>query len=218
MKLRPFFILLLFVVSAGILVWVYHTTAHTQAEPSKSQWAETISDLSACCRRKHVKSAQYDHFSGIANEERYREATLLFRAMAQSERLQEHNCANAIVRLGGIYLPPSKVVVFRGTTDDNLKRSISYERQSNTDQNGDEIDRAMARNNRYAARVMIWAAAGDLRHLELMEDFHKRLAQKSKETHTYLVCPACGYLFDDAYLNPYCPLCLVASREFIHFK
>ena len=49
--------------------------------------------------------------------------------MAHAERLQEYNCANAIVRLGGRYAPPEHVTVFRGTTDDNLRRSIDFARR-----------------------------------------------------------------------------------------
>lgn len=52
--------------------------------------------------------------------------------MAFSARLHEYNCANAIVRLGGRYTPLEKVTVFRGTTDQNLQRSIDFERRTPT--------------------------------------------------------------------------------------
>lgn len=68
-----------------------------------------------------------------------------------SARLQEYNCANAIVRLGGRYTPPEKVTVFRGTTDQNLQRSIDYERRPPDALHAGEIDRALAAGNRYAA-------------------------------------------------------------------
>ena len=114
MKLRLGLILLLFVASAGILVWLYYAATREPRSPKGSPWAETLADLDACCRRKHVKSVQYDHFADIAADEKRHTAERLFRAMAFSERLQENNCATAILRLGGHYTPPGKIVIFGG--------------------------------------------------------------------------------------------------------
>lgn len=104
MKLRLGLILLLFAASAGILVWMYYAATREPRSPKGSPWAETLADLDACCRRKHVKSVQYDHFAGIAADEKRHTAERLFRAMAFSERLQENNCATAILHLGGHYI------------------------------------------------------------------------------------------------------------------
>jgi len=89
MKLRLGLILLLFAASAGILAWMYYAATREPRSPKGSPWAETLADLDACCRRKHVKSVQYDHFAGIAADEERHTAERLFRAMAFSERLQE---------------------------------------------------------------------------------------------------------------------------------
>lgn len=93
-----------------------------------------------------------------------------------AERLQEYNCANAIVRLGGRYAPPERVTVFHGTTDDNLRRSIDFARRPPEGLHADDIERALQSGNRYAARVLIWARSGDMRHLALMETCRRRLA------------------------------------------
>ena len=111
MKVRPLLILLLFVVSTGILVWIYFAALRGQRAPHRRQWTETLADLDACCRQKHIKSKQYDHFAETARAEQRPGAEHLFRAMAFSARLHEYNCANAIVRLGGRYTPPEKVTV-----------------------------------------------------------------------------------------------------------
>lgn len=214
MKLRPLLILLLFVASAGVLVWLYFTATRERKKPEASPWVETIGDLDACCRRKHVKSVQYHHFADIAAKEERRTAMRLFRAMSLSAKLQENNCAAVIVRLGGSYKAPSKVMVFSGTTDSNLARSVDYERRTIAQRHGEEIDRAMERGNRFAARTLIWAAAGDLRHVVLMEQCCR---DKDREA-IFLVCPDCGNLYDEAYCAPYCPLCLSSSRKFVRFE
>ena len=66
MKVRPLLILLLFVVSTGILVWIYFAALRGQRAPHRRQWTETLADLDACCRHKHIKSRQYDHFAETA--------------------------------------------------------------------------------------------------------------------------------------------------------
>ena len=167
MKLRLGLILLLFAASAGILAWMYYAATREPRSPKGSPWAETLADLDACCRRKHVKSVQYDHFAGIAADEERHTAERLFRAMAFSERLQENNCATAILHLGGHYTPPGKIIIFGGTTDGNLERSVAYERQAHAGRSGADIRRAMERGNRYAARILTWASAGDMRNIAL---------------------------------------------------
>ena len=114
MKGRPLLVLLLFAASAVILAGMYYAATREGTTTRQDKWAGVLSDLDACSRRKHVKSAQYDHFAGIARQEREHDAERLFRAMAHAERLQEYNCANAIVRLGGRYAPPERVTVFHG--------------------------------------------------------------------------------------------------------
>lgn len=217
MKLRPLFVLLLFVASAGVLVWIYHTATHHKRRQQTDRRTESITDLDACCRRKHVKAVQYDHFARIAQEEQHADASRLFRAMALSERVQEGNCADAIVRLNGSYEPPAKVVVFRGTTDGNLERSIVYERQSLSTLGGADVRRALDRGNRYAARMLAWAAAGDMRHVVLMELCRQTLPNHAQHNRGYLVCPVCGNLYVIDYSDSYCPICMTEDVRFIRF-
>ena len=216
MKIRPFIVLLLFVASTSILVWIYYSATKPREQPAEETWVETIADLDACCRRKHVKSLQYDRFADIADLESRRQAARLFRAMALSERLQEYNCAEAIHRLGGRYLPPRKVLLFRSTTDGNLSRSIDYELRTAEECTCNEIDRAIGRGNRYAARLLSWSSSVDMRHAVFM---HACLGPQEQEAAwNYLVCPRCGNLFVSAYCEPYCPFCLTSGERFIRFE
>lgn len=216
MKLRPVLILLLFVVSAGILAWLYYAASREPRRPKRPSWNETIADLDSCCRRKHIKSAQYEHFAGIASDENRREAERLFRAMAFSDRLQEYNCASAILRLGGRYTPPSKVIFFDGTTDSNLERSIDHERQTFRQRHGEDIRRAMACGNRYAARMLTWASAGDLRNIILMEQCLRNAAH-GPDDGGFWVCPVCGNLYTSEFQDYYCPFCLTDGDRFVRF-
>ena len=217
MKLRLGLILLLFVASAGILVWLYYAGTREPRSPKGSRWAETLAVLDACRRRKRAKSVQYDHFADIAAAGKRHPAERLFRAMAFSERLQENNCATAILRLGGHYTPPGKIVIFGGTTDGNIERSIAYERQAYAGRGGADIRRAMERGNRYAARMLTWAAAGDMRNIVLMGHYRQE-DRNAPDTGRFAVCPNCGSLYTSEYVDCYCPACLTGSDRFVKFE
>jgi len=94
MKRRPILIFLLFAAAAGTLVWVYLARADTPRPVREPVWTETLGDLEACCRRKHIKATQYDHFAGIADREQRHDIARVFRAMAASERVQETAISN----------------------------------------------------------------------------------------------------------------------------
>ncbi len=136
--------------------------------------------------------------------------------MALSERLQEHNCADAIQQLGGEYLPPEKIVVFRGDTDGNLERSIAYELRTTEECKCGEIDRAIACDNRFAARLLTWSSSVDMRNAAFMHLC--RIPEETAANWEYLVCPRCGNLFISVYCEPYCPFCLTSGRQFVRFE
>lgn len=217
MSKRPVIILLLFVAAICVLAGFYFSAANrARPRPREKTDMEILGDLDACCRRKHVKAAQYDHFARVAAaEHRIREASL-FRAMAFAERLQECNCATVIVRLGGSYRPPTRVRVFREQTRRNLERSIDYNRRILKEGRGMEIDRARARGNRLAAEVLIRASAADVRHIVLMERCLDRCGHAASRG--YLVCPTCGNLASRGSSDFYCPCCLTDGRRFIHIE
>lgn len=218
MKMRSLFVLLLFVVSAGITVWIYYAATREPKLPKGSPAAVTLSDLDACSHRKHIKSVQYDHFAKIADQEHRPDIAHLFRAMAISERVQEGNCANAIVRLGGHYTPPQKVVVFHAPTLENLNRSILFERESISELHGADIDRALANGNRYAARTLIWAMAADSRHMGLMARSRWSEANPSIRARSYVVCPTCGNTYATDQADRYCPHCMTRDTRFIRVE
>ncbi len=218
MKVRPLFILLLFVLSTGVLTWIYYaaTRKHEHRPAPKPRQTETLADLDACGRRKHAKSMQYEYFADIAHRERQEHTARLFRAMALSERVHEGICAEAIVRLGGHYEPPVKVIVFRGTTDGNLERSLRYEQQSLDTRSGKEIHRAMSAGNRYAAQILARADAGDRQHIILLEQsLNRRHPQDT--IRTYTVCPVCGNLALTEHEPDFCPYCLTERGRFVQF-
>ena len=58
MKVRPLLILLLFVVSTGILVWIYFAALRGQRAPHRRQWTETLADLDAHALLGRMETAE----------------------------------------------------------------------------------------------------------------------------------------------------------------
>lgn len=216
MKLRLLFIFCV-LVAAAVLGWAFTRSSHDSAAPKRSAWAETIDDLEQCCRIKNAKATRYDAYAATARRERLTNAMCLFQALAASERIQEANCAEAMQLLGGTYAPLLKVAPdTTGTTAQHVTAAIAAERRLHDRQEGEMIRRAMERHNRYAARILIWVAGSDLKHLVLLEHYRSN-ADRFQAGQGYAVCPNCGNTFDTAYCDPYCPFCLTADREFTRY-
>lgn len=213
MKVRPILVLLLFAGSVGVLGWMYYAVTRPALQATTLRDEEVLRDLDDCCRRKHVKSAQYDHFATIAAAEKEPSAASLFRAMAHSERVQEAQCALIITKLGGSYRPPARILLFRGTTAGNIARSIDYERRSEDTLYRARIARNLHAGNRLAARMLIWASAADLRHRLLLEGCRRT----EHATTGYAVCPGCGNIYRQEACDSYCPHCLTQQQRFVRF-
>ncbi len=175
---------------------------------------EVLADLDRCCRRKHIKSVQYEQFAQIADEEHHHTTADLFRAMAHSERVQEQYCAVTIGKLGGQYTPPRRIVLFRGTTSGNIDRSIVLETAAADASEQAQIATHLKMGNRLAARALIWAASNDLRHRLLLEACRDH---RLTTTHFFAVCPRCGNTYPADALDSFCPHCLTAGSRFVRF-
>lgn len=196
-----------------MLGWMYYAVTRPVLERVNHQDMEVLADLDDCCRRKHVKSAQYDHFAAIAEEEAHLSAARLFRAMAHSERVQEAQCALIITKLGGRYQPPGRMLLFRGTTAGNIQRSIHYEARSADSTHRARIARNLHAGNRLAARMLIWASAADLRHRWFLEHLNGLSNEGG-----FFVCPECGNLYTTSHCDRFCPHCLTDARRFIFVR
>ena len=80
-----------------------------------------------------------------------------------------------------------------------------------------DIRRAMERGNRYAARILTWASAGDMRNIALLERCRQE-GRNAPDTGRFAVCPNCGNLYPSEYADWYCPACLTEGKRFVLFE
>lgn len=216
MKLRVG-IIITFILCVGLLFCLWRIIWNSPEKPTEPVWNSTVSDLRECSRIKHIESAEYDDFATVADSEQHHQAARLFRALAQSGRIHEDNCANAIHKFGGSYTPPTKVIMFRGSTPNNLLRSVEMERRMLQKYSTKYIDRALRNGNRYAARILIWIAGSDLKHIDLLERYTADSVALFNSNESYTVCPTCGNVYRLSLCNSYCPFCHTSEKDFIKF-
>ncbi len=210
MKLRvPF--LLLSVAVGGVLLWILGSVRR-DTPPHAPYWSRQIEALGRLGSYKHAAAAEYAHYAEAAEAEHATGAAKLFHALAHSEQIHETNCAEAVRRLGGRYAPPVRIVVFRRTTGDNRARALEKERGNYDRYRTGAIDSALSAGNRYAARIMIRIAAGDMRQAELLERFIARPDEGG-----YTVCPDCGNVCTARHCDHYCPLCQAHEERYFRY-
>lgn len=211
MKMRVPVILLL-LLAGGLLIWFTNSLDRKNAPETPKRWADQAADLNELGGYKHSMAARYIRFADAASSENDAGAECLFRALAHSEQIHEINCADAVRRLGGHYHPPAQVIVFRGKTGTNLTQSLREE-QNHYPFYREAIREALESGNRYAGRILIRIAGGDMRQIELLECFIRH-----PDDDGYAVCPLCGNIFPAEHCDCYCPFCLTPDSDFVHFE
>ena len=157
---------------------------------------------------------QYGRAARQAADEGWIGAERLFRALSYSEQVHELRFVEAILQLGGEYRPPRSLYVRVKSTEENLREAMRPTRLRHSLERVEGIDRVIQEGNRYAARLLIRYAAADNRRLRILSSY--RLVQEPEPQH-YLVCPRCGYLCEELFLDPFCPQCYLNSAYFKRF-
>ena len=212
MKTRP---LLLLVLLAGVIIllgWLYTAVMRPAMAVPTEQRAQMVEDLSVCCRLKHGRAAQLDHYARIADEEQATQTAQLFRAIAHAERVQERHCAELIRRAGGSYRPPHRLIILRNTTQGNLAAAVKSMAVDSATLK--RIAYHLREGNRLAARALVWAVGGEVGHRKRLEE---ALYHQSRPVRGYRVCPTCGLVSEAEYPHPYCPQCLTEGRMMVSF-
>ncbi len=201
---------MLVALTAAVAVWLYFTATRPRHEPAPSAWQAATEELNRCGAELHTCAMRYDHYATVATVEKRPSAARLFHALSRAETIHADNCTTALTRLGGTLATPTRITIVRGATDENIARSIADELQMARTASGDGIRRVIDAGNRYAARILAWAAATPHRHAALI-----RRLDTAADTCRYALCPTCGNLCTSHECPPYCPQCLTSAQEFI---
>ncbi len=197
MKLRAVFVAVR--RRRGVLLWI-SGSVRRDTPPHAPYWSRQIEALGRPAATNTPRPPNMRTMPKPPRRNTPPGAAKLFHALAHSEQIHETNCAEGRAAPRGRYAPPVRIVVFRRTTGDNLARALEKERGNYDRYRTGAIDSALSAGNRYAARIMIRIAAGDMRQAELLERFIARPDEGG-----YTVCPDCGNVCTARHCDHYCP-------------
>ncbi len=195
----------------GLLLFVGMVAAGCQREPAGAlRWRESINQLNEGAQTAYCRTHLYDAAAARAANEQLAGAERLFAALAYTEQIHERRLIAAIEQLGGGYTPPYRPHLFVYSTHTNLYAIL----HTPTPYGAQEVERVLSEGNRFAARLMVRHIASCNRCRRAVEHY---LCRGEHLAPHYAVCPACGYLTDDRYHEPYCPQCGTAATRFRKF-
>ncbi len=213
----------LMVFMVGLLA-VLALTGVNVVRQDEPQWAETLEHLQQNAVDKSRQSATYLSYARCAAQEHRSDAEHLFRAMSAAECIHAKNMQRALERLGGRFCRSDNgtdLEMVHGadsvfSTRENLLRSLRREDTLSLKVYPAAIDRAVAEDARYAARVLLWIAGTDMKHARMIQ-FCLDSPDVSCDSVCYWVCPTCGNTFTLRIRERYCPFCMTHSVRFLSF-
>lgn len=152
--------------------------------------SKTIKNLEAAFAGESQANRKYLSFAAKAEAEGHPSVAKLFRAAAEAETIHA--------------LHHFKVLGYNQSTTENLKAAISGETHEFSEMYPDFIKEASEENNQEALRTFMQANEAEKVHAKLYQKALDHLS--SQETHTYSVCPVCGYIAEDN-VPEVCPIC-----------
>ena len=160
-----------------------------------------------------VNAKQRDlEYAKQADREGYPAVARLFRACARAEEAHGEQHVHAIAWTGG----EARAVlerVWTGTTEQNLRGSLSFEIYEATQVYPSVVERARADHQAMAVRSANYALSAEREHAGLMAAALATLEQRPAPTPIF-VCPSCGKTVTAVDFAK-CPNCFTAAKRFV---
>jgi rubrerythrin len=155
---------------------------------------------------------RYLEYAKQADREGYPAVGRLFRACARAEEAHADQHVHAIAWTGG----EARALlerVWMGTTEENLRASLSTEIYEATMVYPSVIERARVDHQAMAVRSANFALSAEREHAGLMAAALSSLANRPAAA-TYFVCPICGKTVTAVDFAK-CPNCFTSAKRFV---
>ncbi|MBP3482534.1 MAG: hypothetical protein J6K28_03980 [Alistipes sp.] len=218
--MKPQKIFIAGVLTAAIVLCAVTACLHpTGGRGGRDRRTVAVADLNTYAALARARYVRYLTCADRASSENDKLASGLFRALAQSARIHETSCTQALRLFGEqpTATVPKRVDV--AATCVNLRKCIADERRCLDTVRGAAVTRSIASGNNYAARIFIWVDGCNRRHVELLErclydEGNDSLCRCGRE---YSVCPTCGNVYESDNRDVYCPFCRTHHTQFMRF-
>jgi len=153
----------------------------------------TLDHLQAAYRAENIAQERYLAFAAKADEEGYKQAASLFRAVARAEQILYTYHFDAIKELGGVPAEVESQPPTVGSTKENLEKSSNKAEAEEFDSDYTTyVKAARAEGNRTAAKVLEYARIVEAQNVRLFAVAAKSLDQMRGGPKGYYICGVSG--------------------------
>jgi len=153
----------------------------------------TLDRLQAAYRAENIAQERYLAFAAKADEEGYKQAASLFRAVARAEQILYTYHFDAIKELGGVPAEVESQPPTVGSTKENLEKSSNKAEAEQFDSDYTTyVKAARAEGNRTAAKVLEYARIVEAQNVRLFAVAAKSLDQMRGGPKGYYICGVSG--------------------------
>ena len=153
----------------------------------------TIDRLQAAYRAETIAQDRYLAFAAKADDEGYKQAASLFRAVARAEQILYTYHFDAIKELGGVPAEVNPEPATVGSTKENLEKSSNKAEADQFDADYTTyVKNARAEGNRNVAKVLEYARIVEAQNVRLFAVAAKSLDQMRGGPRGYYICGVSG--------------------------
>lgn len=153
----------------------------------------TLDRLQAAYRAENIAQERYLAFAAKADEEGYKQAASLFRAVARAEQILYTYHFDAIKELGGVPAEVESQPPTVGSTKENLEKSSNKAEADQFDADYTTyVKAARAEGNRTAAKVLEYARIVQVQNVRLFAVAAKSVDQMRGGPKAYYICGVSG--------------------------
>jgi rubrerythrin len=153
----------------------------------------TLDRLQAAYRAENIAQERYLAFAAKADEEGYKQAASLFRAVARAEQILYTYHFDAIKELGGVPAEVESQPPTVGSTKENLEKSSNKAEADQFDADYTTyVKAARAEGNRTAAKALEYARIVQVQNVRLFAVAAKSVDQMRGGPKAYYICGVSG--------------------------
>lgn len=155
----------------------------------------TLDRLQALYRTENIAQERYLAFADKADNEGYKQAAALFRAVARAEQILYTYHFDAIKELGGVPEEVASQPLTVGSTKENLEKSSNKAEAEQLDTDyANYAKTARAEGNRNAAKILEYGRIVEAQNIHLFAVAAKSLDQMKGGPKGYYICGVTGFV------------------------
>jgi rubrerythrin len=193
------------VLSLAVLSWTYLGRSQlpkVEVEDSlKGKASPTLNNLQKAYNSEANSHLTYSNFAKKARNEGHKDVALLFKTLANAEKVHQDNNAQVIKAMGAT--PKRTMAISQAPTTNNLSKLVKDNLSSSVNGESDEyqmysqfIKQAKLDNNSAALKTFQTSLVAENKHSQILAQVEGNLDDWELDNHEFYVCQLTGETFD----------------------